>query len=142
MTQVYHHYTAWEDWQAGMWQNPSTDEAAQAAAILSDQPLFLEAARTMLGGWPNAAEHNLTDLGQNRLAWIGQATCCHLAGVSEAATRAAWWTLTPEERDAANVTAHVAMQEWETARAEHATPSLFNMPTPRQPDLSERRTSA
>lgn len=141
--QVWHPYTAWEDYQAGMWTDRITpNQVDQAAHILSEPDVFLPAARAMVGDWPNAAEQNLTDMSQNRRAWVGQATCCHLANVPEAATRRAWWTLTVPERDDANEVADQVVVEWETARAELDRPSLFVMHAQRQPDPSERRTSA
>lgn len=133
MTQIYHPYTAWEDWQAGMWKpslDPSSD-AEHAAAILGEPSVFAGAAQAMLADWPTSAEQNLTDMGQNRRSWIGQATCCHLAGISEAATRQAWWTLSNEERDDANAVADEAILEWELARANEG--SLFSWPLPATP---------
>lgn len=125
--QVFHPYTAWEDWQAGMWQAPTdvTDEMMQAAHILSDPAVFLSAARAMLVDWTCAAEQNLTDMQQNRRAWVGQATCCHLAGITEQATRQAWWTLTVDEQYAANQIADQAIVEWEHAREQDRSPGLF-----------------
>jgi predicted DCC family thiol-disulfide oxidoreductase YuxK len=89
---VYHPYTAWEDWQAGMWQTPVdvTADVERAVHILATPNLFRDAARVMFREWPNATEHNLTtNLASNRYSWVGQATCCHLANVPELATRAA-----------------------------------------------------
>lgn len=132
--QVWHPYTAWEDWQAGMWQSPRdvTAEMERAAQILGDPPVFLEAARVMLREWPTAAEQNLTDMAQNRRAWVGQATCCHLAGVSEQATRQAWWTLTVTEQYEANMTADRAVLEWQHERENDRSPGLFIIELPAQ----------
>jgi hypothetical protein len=130
MKPVHHPYTEWEDWQAGMWQTP-TDldrDSRRAAHILSSPDLFRHAARAMLRDWIRAAEHNLTtSLAHNRYAWIGQATCCHLAQVPEAATRAAWWTLTPAEQTVANAVAAEAIAEWERSRQAKAEPDLFTI---------------
>lgn len=125
--QVFHPYTAWEDWQAGMWQAPPnlTADMERAAHILASPDVFREAARAMLRDWPNAAEHNLTAMIQNRRAWVGQATCMHLAQVPEEATRQAWWTLTVPEQYAANMVADQAIAEWEREREATETPSLF-----------------
>lgn len=127
MERVYHPYTAWEDWRAGMWQQPTdvTADMERAAQILADPAVFHPAARAMLREWPNAAEHNLTDMAQNRRSWVGQATCCHLAGVPEQATRLAWWTLTVEEQYAANMAADRAVAEWQREREFDRTPTLF-----------------
>lgn len=125
--QVFHPYTAWEDWQAGMWHSPGDvlGEMARSARILRNQAAFLTAAREMLRAWPNSAEQNLTDMSLNRRAWVGQATCCHHAGVPERATRLAWWTLTAAEQAAANQTADLAMAEWQMERGEAERPGLF-----------------
>lgn len=117
-SQVFHHYRLWEDWAHGMWDdspNPAR-EAEHAAAILSDIDLFAEAARIMLAEWPNAARQNLTNLRRSGRSWIGQATCCWLAGLSETATRTAWWLLSPEERLAANQVADQVVAEWRRQR--------------------------
>lgn len=113
--QIYYPYTVWEDWKAGMWRAPtnSSKEAELAAHILSTPQTFYYAARNMLRDWPKSATHNLTNLGQNRLSWVGQATCCHLAGIPESVTRQAWWTLTAAEQVAANQTAEKAIAWWE-----------------------------
>lgn len=118
MDRIYHPYTEWEDWRNGMWRQcvAVTEEMERAAFILSQPAIFSNAAREMLRAWPAAAEHNLTNLEQNRRAWIGQATCCHRASVSESATRFAWWTLSPEARDAANAVADHVIAGWEAAR--------------------------
>jgi hypothetical protein len=125
--QVFHPYTAWEDWQAGMWQSPTdvTADMERAVHILSSPSVFLSAARAMLRDWPNAAEHNLTDMAQNRRAWVGQATCMHLAQVPEEATRQAWWTLTVAEQYTANQVADQAIAEWRHERETAESPVLF-----------------
>lgn len=138
--QVWHPYTQWEDWQAGMWQSPAdvTADMERASQILGNPAVFLDAARVMLREWPTAAEHNLTDMAQNRRAWVGQATCCHLAGVPEQATRLAWWTLTPTEQLAANQTADLAVAEWLTERESVHAPALFVIDIPAQSSTPER----
>lgn len=125
--QVFHPYTAWEDWRNGLWRNcvAVTGHMEAAAHILGDPDVFADGARAMLRDWPNAAEHNLTNREQNRRAWIGQATCCYLAAVPESATRFGWWMLTDAERDEANTVADRVILEWEAEREAHARPQLF-----------------
>lgn len=98
----------------GMWRDPGdpVTEARQAAEILADPDLFDEAARLMLTEWPHAAQQNLTNLRRSGRSWVGQAACCWLAGLSESATRAAWWLLTSEERTAANRVADEVVKNW------------------------------
>ncbi len=114
MSRVHRPYMEWEDWAAGMW-NGSDDflaDVARAVHILGSPEIFRTAAAAMVADWSNAASHNLTDTGQNRRSWVGQATCCHLAGIPESATRAAWWELTEAEREAANAVADEVIAGW------------------------------
>lgn len=143
--QVFHPYTVWEDWQAGMWQQPTdvTAEMKAAAGILTDCARFRQAARAMLDEWGRAAEHNLTDMQQNRRAWVGQATCCHHAGIPETATRLAWWTLNFAQQAAANTVADEVIEEWRAVRDETESPGLFPLAPggrvqPYLPEGSER----
>lgn len=101
-----------------MWNDPQdlTREMEHAASILSDPELFMEAAQIMLTEWPNAAQQNLTNLRRSGRSWVGQATCCWLAGLSESATRSAWWLLSPEERTTANQVVDQVVAEWRQAR--------------------------
>lgn len=71
----------------------------------------------VLPAWPISCEHNLTDLAQNRRAWIGHAACCLELACSEDVTREAWGHLTQGQRDAANAKASEAIATWESARA-------------------------
>jgi len=63
--------------------------------------------------WPITCEHNLTDLNQNRKAWIGHAATCLAIGAPEDITRKAWHALNLEQQEAANLKAKEAIQLWE-----------------------------
>lgn len=139
MTRVWHPYTEWEDYTAGMWETPTDldNETRTAAGILADPDIFRDAARFMLADWTRAAEQNLSGPVPGRRAWIGQATCCHLAGVREEATRTAWWVLTPAEQYRANQVADEVIVEWERARGEYTTPGLFTIDLgAREPEIA------
>lgn len=127
MFRAWHPYTAWEDYRAGMWRDPVDvdGESEKAADILSDPDLFRSAGRQMLVDWPNAAEQNLSGPNTGVRAWIGQATCFHLAGVPEESTRAAWWRLTDQERDTANAVADEIAAEWREEYENQIAPPLF-----------------
>jgi hypothetical protein len=124
--QVFHPWTEWEDYRAGLWGAVAVDAHTEAAArVLADPDVFYGAAVDMLRDWPKAAEHNLTNREQNRRAWLGQAACCYLTGAPESATRLAWWLLLLEERDRANRVADHVIAEWERARETATRPALF-----------------
>jgi hypothetical protein len=123
--QVFHHFSAWEDWRAGMYRCAVVpQESERAARMLANPEAFYMAAKMMLRDWPHAAEHNLTNREQNRRAWIGQATACYSQNAPEGATRYAWWLLLIEERERANAVADRVIAEWEAARNTQA--ALFD----------------
>jgi hypothetical protein len=55
----------------------------------------------------------LTDISQNRRAWIGHAACCMAIKCPEYITRSAWGYLTKEQQDLANAEADRAIAWWE-----------------------------
>lgn len=114
MRQVYHPYHAWEDHAAGMWKR--TCQPAQivaALALMERTDVWAAAMREVLAAWPVSCEHNLTNEGQNRLAYLGQASVCYQIGVPACATAAAWWLLSDEQRIRANTAARRAILTWE-----------------------------
>lgn len=117
MKRVYHPFHVWEDWKAGMWRKVSGKEEkrllAQAIEFMGDAELYGQWMNLVVVQWPNACEHNLTDLAQNRKAWVGHAASCLALGIPEHVTRSAWGFLTREQQDAANERADMAIKSWE-----------------------------
>jgi hypothetical protein len=112
---IFHPYTQWEDWGAGMYGFPKDlkSETSAARALLCD-PVLLEAGMTEATvAYPSAAEHQLSDYTQNRRSWLGQAACHVSAHATAIATRAAWGQLTDDDRAAANACADRVIASWE-----------------------------
>lgn len=123
MKRIWHHYETWEDWRAGLYREvrdqwTAADLAAAAARLLADPPRLESAMRYVAFHWPHAAEHNLTNPSRNKQAWLGQAACCHAVGAPEVLTKAAWWTLGADQRNAANMVADRVLAEWREAYAQ------------------------
>lgn len=115
MRQRFHHYSLWEDWHAGMYRREPINRSRVAAAgtILADVPGFRDTANLVIAEWRYATEHNLSDLSQNRRAWLGQASTAYRVGASQAETCIAWNThLTDDERYAANRVADLVIDVW------------------------------
>jgi hypothetical protein len=112
---VWHPYTDWEDYQAGMYGNAKDfmRERGLSVDLLRDTVALPDAMMDAVLAWPIAAEHNLTDLGSNRRSWVGQAACCLAHGATEFATCSAWGELSEDQRDAANACADVVIARWE-----------------------------
>lgn len=117
MKQVYHPYHLWEDWKAGMWRRVSGDELERflqsAIEFTGDHALYGRWMMRVIHEWPYACEHNLTDLSQNRRAWIGHAACQLAIQCPEFVTRMAWRYLSKQQQDLANDQADRAIQTWE-----------------------------
>lgn len=117
MEQIYHHYSKWEDYNAGMWRKTSKDDERKyledAIRFTGDAELYGDWMLKVLDEWPVACEHNLSDAGQNRKAWIGHAACCLAIGCPESITRQAWGFLTEQQQHDANLKASEAINKWE-----------------------------
>lgn len=104
-----------------MWRSVTRQERARLLAMAikftGDAERYGEAMLAVLKAWPISCEHNLSDIGQNRRAWIGHAACCLATGCPEDVTREAWGHLTEKQRDEANQKATEAIVTWENARA-------------------------
>ena len=116
MKRIYHPYWTWEDFQAGMWNKAPKDkeEAMLKTAIefTGDHIKYGAAMRRVTKEWPISCENNLTDINQNRKAWLGHAACCLEIRIPEYIIRAAWKQLTEEQRILANEQADFYINEW------------------------------
>lgn len=117
MKRIFHPWTKWEEVTNGMWRIVSAQErdafAIKAANLMRDIPAFESAMRKASEQWINSSEHNLTDLSQNRKAWLGHAGNCVALDSPEDATRQGWGMLNQEEQDKANAAAERIIKEWE-----------------------------
>ena len=131
MERIFHHYSKWEDFHAGM-SDESKDgrpeRVAEAAKILGTPNICRKAMEKVIAEWKIATEYNLSNAGINRKAWLGQAACSCYAGIHEDETREAWGVMTPEQRTEANRIAAEIIKKWlNNAEAEAAQQfSMFN----------------
>ena len=117
MRQKYYHYKMWEDWKNGMYRNVGREEKIPlikaARELLSDPIRLFKVMSNVVRDWKISAEVNLTNLGENRRAWLGQAACCYACNVPEDLTRAAWNMLDLDIRIRANEVATRVIKNWE-----------------------------
>jgi len=125
MRRVYHPYTEWEEFHAGMWRTVRGDEAAElmqrAVEFTGNAELYGKWMMRVVDEWPISCEHNLTCRAMNRQAWIGHAATCLAIKCPEDITRLAWHELDDQQRDEANAKATLAIEEWERRYAENRT---------------------
>jgi hypothetical protein len=115
MIRKYHPFWEWED--IGMWRNVSGSEREQflrnAEVFTGNHEQYGAAMIRVIDEFPIASAHNLTDLNQNRRAWIGHAACYLALDCTEDIVREAWGLLTEQQRKDANAAADRAIAEWE-----------------------------
>lgn len=132
MKQVFYHYTLWEDFQNGMYNEVKDGRECRvclAVELLTNLDLLYEQMTRVTKEWPIATEQNLTSP-MNHQAYLGQTACNIWQGVKEDETREAWGRLTQEQRYAANRVADRVYSEWERqyeqAHGQIFQPSLFD----------------
>lgn len=118
MRRIYHKYELWEDWRSGMWrQSLPQDEAARllarAVEFTGNAKLYGSYMKRVVDTWLFSVEHNLTNTGMNRRAWVGHAAASLAIGAPEYITRQAWWMLTQDQRRKANRRADTAIRKFE-----------------------------
>ncbi len=117
MKRVYHHFSQWEEWPAGLWRtDPGVFDFGAALALMQNTGEWNAAMRRVTAEWPRSAEQNLSHTEHNRVAWLGQAAVCLAIGQPSAVTRKAWWQLNKTQQDQANTGAQAAITEWEAVQ--------------------------
>lgn len=123
MQRIWHPFTAWECYPAGLFSTAlpagmSPDEALDAyAAFLRDTPRFEAALARVIDEWPISCEHFLSNEEMNRIAFLGQASMCIETGIP-ARFRAGFKRLSETEQTTANATALKYLNRWLWARKE------------------------
>ena len=111
-----------------MWRNVKAFERekflANAIEFTGNSEAYGAAMHRVIEEFPIACEHNLTDIGQNRQAWIGHAACYLAFECPEDIVREAWGMLTELQRIEANCKAHDAIEKWVTHHNEKQNPQL------------------
>jgi hypothetical protein len=125
MKQQYYHYTMWEDFKNGMYdeiKDGRQERVKQAAKLLSDTDMLYEQMSRVTHEWKYATEQNLTNASINHQAFLGQTACNIWRGIKEDETREAWGILTCEQRYKANKVADRVYKEWrQQYEREHET---------------------
>lgn len=131
MERIYHHYEKWEDYKNGMYnecREGRSERVKRAAEILGNPKECEEAMNKVINEWKKSTEYNLSNIGVNRKAWLGQAACSCYANIHEDETREAWGIMTEEQRVKANKIAQNIINRWQSdlrKQDEHQI-SIFN----------------
>ena len=114
MERIYHPYDQWEDYKKGMYEvkNASNELENKAVSLLKNIPKLGIVANKVLEKWPIATLENLTNDNCNKIAWLGQASCCYEYGVPEVSTKKAWVRLDEFEQFRSNKIVKQAIDNW------------------------------
>lgn len=117
---IYHPYWLWEEVEYNMWGKIKDKKAFLEKAIefTSDHILYGSYMMKAVKQWKYSCEHNLSNITQNRQAWIGHAACALAFQCPEDIIRSAWGYLTEEQQILANEQADIAIKYWEDNYAE------------------------
>lgn len=129
MKQRYYHYTKWEDFKHGMYDEDKEnrpERVQKAVELLTDLENLYEQMTRVTTEWKYATEQNLTNANINHQAFLGQTACSIWAGVHEDETREAWGVLTCEQRYKANRVADRVFKEWQ-ARFEKENETQYQL---------------
>ncbi len=118
MNKIWHPYWKWEEANFNMWGRVKNREKYLQKAIefTGDATRYGKYMMRVANEWSYSCEHNLTDLSQNRKAWIGHAACALAFQCPEDIVRQAWSHLTEDQQIAANEKAAEAIRYWECQR--------------------------
>lgn len=114
---VYHPHWLWEESYTNMWGSVSSEDRERllefSIEFAGDARRYGAAMLKVTQDWPYSCEHNLTNLTQNRRAWIGHAACALEYNCPEDIVRSAWGRLSEFQQVAANKVADEAIESWE-----------------------------
>lgn len=116
--QIYHPYWKWEEVKANMWGSVCNRDSFLQKAIkfTGDHFLYGSWMKQVVEKWKFSCEHNLSQVSQNRQAWLGHAACAMSFQCPEDIVREAWWHLTDEQRTLANAQADKYIRQWEVSQ--------------------------
>jgi hypothetical protein len=112
---AYLPYWEWEEVEANMWGTVENkqDFLDRAIKFTGDAKLYGSYMLRVIEEWPNSSLHNLSNITQNRRAWVGHAACALAFQCPEDIVRYAWSFLSCQQQNEANAQADHAIAEWE-----------------------------
>lgn len=124
---MYHPYWLWEETKYNMWGGVDDRDIFLKKAIefTGNHVLYGSWMEKVIHEWKYSCEHNLSNITQNRKAWLGHAACAFAMGCPEDIVREAWWHLTEEQRVLANAQAEKFINQWEEMQCQSAQLELM-----------------
>lgn len=112
---IWHPYWKWECFKHGFYAPVSVGAKTQSkedyAMFLGDLERFNKGIEGVFARWQYSSEHFLTKEHINRVAWLGQASCCWACGLSSY-NRSGFYLLSQKEQSQANKLAETKIIEY------------------------------
>lgn len=117
---IYHPYWEWEEIKYNMWGTVKNKEEylKKAIQLTSNHNIYEYWMMAVVNQWLKSCEHNLSNITQNRRAWIGHAACARAFGCPEDIVRKAWSHLSEDQQIKANNVADKAIKNWENMQCQ------------------------
>ena len=111
-------YYKWETYKNGMYKTYSeidnySELFIKSKSLLSDQALFFDTGMQLICTWNISCSNFLNNSHINKIAFIGQASCCYKYQVPEIVTKDVWKTLDMITQNNAKNTAKLIIKEYE-----------------------------
>ena len=110
---IYNRWELWEDYKFGLYDSisdKSLDE--KVVELFSSKKLTRRYMNMAIRYFPFSCEHNLTNNGVNKIAYLGQAACCIYAGIPRKQTMNAWWLVSEKNRNMADNIAKEIIEQY------------------------------
>jgi len=103
--QIWHPYWEWECFKNGFYASiPASQKEElrkECSYFLGDLTKFKEGINLVIFEWVKSCENFLTNPNINRIAWMGQASCCRVLGLSSY-NRGGFYLLSERKQKEAN----------------------------------------
>jgi hypothetical protein len=114
---IYHPWEKWEDYKAGFYDNVSAKDKQKminkVIEMFSSHELTEKYMNKVINEWFFSCEHNLTNNGLNKIAYIGQAACCLYGKVPNLLTMYVWKHLSEKIKLRSDNIAKKTISKWE-----------------------------
>lgn len=116
MKQIFHHYSLWEDFKHGFYDNCSGElkekNIKKAIDFFNNPKIVDKYMYLVVSTWKYSCEHNLTNPSMNKIAYLGQASLALYDRIPNTVTMHAWNLLNVNTQDTANKIAIKNIEIW------------------------------
>lgn len=117
MKRMYHSWDKWEDYKYGFYDGKIKSKENMinnCKGLFQNLNLFEECLKTIILNWKFSCEHNLSNPGLNKVAYLGQAACALKFEAPNSVSRIGYNILSEKEKNEADKLAMNYLKKWES----------------------------